>query len=711
MKPLKIVCVLLILPPVFCQSQTIDERIKIDQFGYLPGSRKIAVISSPQSGFNAPDDFTPGSTVEVRKAADHSVVLSGNAVAWNSGAVHGQSGDKVWWFDFSSLTEAGDYYICDTENNIRSYGFSISPEVYNHVLILAARMLYYQRCGTAKEAPFAAEKWSDPACHIDALQDNDCRLVTSPSDAGKSRDLSGGWHDAGDYNKYTNFTNSVMHNLLSAYEENPFVFLDNYSLPESGNGIPDILDEVKWELDWLLKMQQSEGSVLMKVSVSEYQSASPPGDDKAQRFYGPAAASATRTLCGIAAHASIIYRNLPTLATYADTLLHRAIMAWNWLTLNPGFSAYNNSGFSSANPEMSAYDQQAVQTSASVYLYEATGDTAYRGYFDRHYKALHPYSWTFWYPYENQYQDAMLYYCTLAGATAPVVEDIRQNCVESVSNNNDELLKAWQGQEDAYMAYLTDNNYIWGSNQVKCHTGIIFSNMNRFNLDGDNAGDYRDAAEGYIHYMHGVNPLGMVMLTNMVAYGAEKSVNEIYHGWFGDGTDFDNALSSPYGPAPGYVTGGPNPTYEPDASYPTDIVPPQNQPAQKSYKDWNTSWPENSWEITEPAIYYQAAYIKLLSKFVSSAPVSPVRELSTDKGSIPVVYPNPAKDYVTITLNNQSVQSVTIWSVNGLQIYKVRPETSEGLLVISTASLDGGMYVVKMMAEEDVFHVKILVKR
>jgi endoglucanase len=208
-----------------------------------------------------------------------------------------------------------------------------------------------------------------------------------------------------------------------------------------------------------------------------------------------------------------------------------------------------------------------------------------------------------------------------------------------------------------------------------------------------------------------VNPLGMVMLTNMVAYGAEKSVNEIYHGWFGDGTDFDNALSSPYGPAPGYVTGGPNPTYEPDASYPTDIVPPQNQPAQKSYKDWNTSWPENSWEITEPAIYYQAAYIKLLSKFVSSAPVSPVRELSTDKGSIPVVYPNPAKDYVTITLNNQSVQSVTIWSVNGLQIYKVRPETSEGLLVISTASLDGGMYVVKMMAEEDVFHVKILVKR
>jgi MYXO-CTERM domain-containing protein len=100
-------------------------------------------------------------------------------------------------------------------------------------------------------------------------------------------------------------------------------------------------------------------------------------------------------------------------------------------------------------------------------------------------------------------------------------------------------------------------------------------------------------------------------------YGAEASVNEIYHAWFDDASAWDNAKTSAKGPAPGYLVGGPNKSY----SGPTS--PPKGQPAQKCYKDWNTGWPENSWEVSEPAIYYQAAYLKLLSKFVGPPKVTP----------------------------------------------------------------------------------------
>lgn len=103
------------------------------------------------------------------------------------------------------------------------------------------------------------------------------------------------------------------------------------------------------------------------------------------------------------------------------------------------------------------------------------------------------------------------------------------------------------------------------------------------------------------------------MLTNMYDYGAENSATEMYHIWFGDGTPWDNALESTYGPPPGYLTGGVNQYYAPEAG---EDNPLKGQPIQKWYRDWNTSWPENSREITEPAIYYQAVYVRLLSRFM-----------------------------------------------------------------------------------------------
>jgi hypothetical protein len=119
----------------------------------------------------------------------------------------------------------------------------------------------------------------------------------------------------------------------------------------------------------------------------------------------------------------------------------------------------------------------------------------------------------------------------------------------------------------------------------------------------------------------------------MYDYGAENCVNEFYHGWFSNGSaKWDRVGVSTYGPAPGFLTGGPNPGYDWDGCclagcgssannaicVSESITPPKGQPAQKSYKDFNTSWPLNSWSVTENSNGYQINYIRLLSHFVNA---------------------------------------------------------------------------------------------
>src|SRR5688572_19450079 len=136
--------------PLCLSSQSIDNHFKLDQIGYKPSDRKICVISNPQTGYNAPDPYTPGSTLEIRKQSDNSTLFSGAPIAWNNGATHTQSGDQVWWFDFSSVTAPNDYYVYDVSTNKRSYTFTIGNNVYNNALKYAVRFFYHQRCGMAK---------------------------------------------------------------------------------------------------------------------------------------------------------------------------------------------------------------------------------------------------------------------------------------------------------------------------------------------------------------------------------------------------------------------------------------------------------------------------------------------------------------------------------------------------------------------------------
>ncbi len=611
---LLVLCYGLMLQSIQAAPSTTDKRIKIDQFGYVPAANKVAVISSPIVGFNAGNTLAPASTYEVRSWEDDSVVFSDAITAWNGGALHEQSGDEVWWFDFSSVTTPGNYYIYDPVNDIGSYQFSIAEDVYLPVMHAAMRSYYYQRCNFVKEAPYAETGWEDAASFLGAEQDSDCRLVsdTSPS---TSQDLTGGWFDAGDYNKYINFADGVIHDLLAAYEQNPNVWGDDYNIPESGNDVPDILDEVKYELDWFLKMQQPDGGVLHKISVTTFNATSPPSSDTGARRYAPVSSSATISACGAFAHAALVYQasDSPYLQAYGATLEAAAIAAWTWTQNNPSFFYYNNAGFVNANAsEDENYNQPANLASAAVYLFALTGNTDYQDHFDNFWPDMHLNQWYFAYPFEDEYQDAALYYTTIQGATASIASEIISRYSGSISNDYLPTIN-----DGAYRALLGDNNYVWGSNGIKCVKGLLFNNMIYYGLDVANNSTYRSVAAGYMHYVHGINPLAMTYLSNMNNYGAENSVTQFYHAWFFDGHPlWDQVGVSTYGPAPGFLTGGPNPSFAPDPSYGGIIEPPQNQPIQKSYYDWNATYPENSWEITENSITYQSPYIKLLSNYL-----------------------------------------------------------------------------------------------
>ncbi|MBK8620461.1 MAG: S8 family serine peptidase [Saprospiraceae bacterium] len=278
--------------------------IKTDQFGYRPADKKIAILSNPITGFNQADSYLPGSSVALKNAFTHAVVYSAPPVSWNSGSTHSQSGDQVWWFDFSNITAPGKYYVAD--GAVRSEDFIIHDTVYNELFKTAFKTFYYQRCGVAKTAPYVLPGYADVVCHA---QDVTCKWYNNPSLSSRWKDLSGGWHDAGDYNKYVNFAYAAVFDLLMSFHLHQQAWVsDEMNIPESGNGIPDLLDEIKYETDWLLKMQENDGGVLCVVGVTNFATASPPSADNADRLYGPKTTSASYSAAAMFAFAATQFR-------------------------------------------------------------------------------------------------------------------------------------------------------------------------------------------------------------------------------------------------------------------------------------------------------------------------------------------------------------------------------------------------------------------
>ena len=600
--------------------------IVVDQFGYLPSQQKIAVLRDPVTGYDSTDSFTPGGTLQVINTGTSAVTLTGTATEWNGGATDSSSGDRAWLFDFSTVTAAGSYEILDVERNVRSARFDIGDNIYRPVLVQAVRTFFYQRAGHAKAVPFAAPGWVDGASHLGPLQDANARRYNAPQDASTERDLRGGWYDAGDCNKYTSWTAGYVLGLLHAYAENPSVWTDDFNIPESGNGVPDLLDEVRWGTDHLVRMQNSDGSVLSIVGLA---CNSPPSSTTAASLYGTASTSATLSAAAAFAQASRIYGSLgtPAFDAYAADLRASAEDAWDWATANPNVIFRNNdqaagtAGLGAGQQEVDDAGRMTLRLVAAVYLFALTGEAGYRDFVDANYTSAPLFASSWLSPFNAGVTQPLLFYASLQGASVNVAAAIR-----------DRYVNLWEGADgwgavatrrDPYGAFITD--YTWGSNSVKALAGGMFVDEAIYGLGTHSAADTLNAGAAYLHYLHGVNPPGKVYLSNMGGFGAENSIDQFYHSWFADGSPlWDSVSGSTFGPPPGFLVGGPNPSYSWDDRCPgisaqcgaTLPSPPAGQPPQKSYLDFNTSWPLNSWSVTENSNGYQTHYIRLLARYV-----------------------------------------------------------------------------------------------
>ena len=694
---------------MYASAQNITNKIVIDQFGYRPTSKKTAIIRNPQTGFDAGESFSPGSTYEVINSENQQVAYSGTITPWNSGAENTSSGDQAWWFDFSTVTTFGSYYVYDPTNNVKSYTFKIAENVYEEVLKHAVRAFFYQRSGHEKTVQHAGLYWADNASHVGDLQDLNCRKYDSSNDSSTELDVHGGWYDAGDYNKYSIWTSNYIVELLRAYQENPTIWTDDYNIPESGNGTPDLIDEVKWGLDHLLRLQLNDGSI---ISIVDAGHASPPSAATEQSLYGGVNTSSTLASSGAFALGATVFENLG-MSSYANELQIAAEKAWNWAIINPNTlwqnndAAYSSVGIGAGKQEVDDYGRLKYKLRAAVYLLELTGEINYKTFFDNNYSQIHMMQWTHAYPFEDEEQDILLEYTRLNDASESIANNILSTF--STAMNGNDNFSAYENEKDPYRAHMKD--YTWGSNKQKCSVGNMFYQVEQYNANSSKADLGIEAAEEYLHYIHGVNPMGLMYLSNMYDYGGDNCVNQFYHSWFYEGTDYDEYGVSAYGPAPGFLTGGANPQYSIDGCCPGGCGSSENnakcdfngrdnllnQPDQKSYLDFNSGWPSNSWEVTENSNGYQTEYIRLLSKFVYLSKINTSREVTADF----TIFPNPANEFFII--KGAEKLHWELFDTSGKRIQSGKHK------VLETKDIGSGIYYLKVNSNGSFKTIKLVV--
>lgn len=218
--------------------------ILVDQVGYAQGSNKIAMIC----GELPPDTFS------VMDAKTGREVYTGQIEQKGYDETVGM---HISYADFTEFNAAGNYYIQAAAIG-QSYMFEIAENPYEELFQKVFKQYYYNRCGLTLSTELAGDA-AHNACHSREAQMKDEAMV--------KLDVSGGWHVDEIGSRDVNQGCQAVNSMLLAYELYPDAFGDGMGIPESGNGIPDLLDEVKYEIDWLLKMQDStSGAVYDSVS-------------------------------------------------------------------------------------------------------------------------------------------------------------------------------------------------------------------------------------------------------------------------------------------------------------------------------------------------------------------------------------------------------------------------------------------------------------
>ncbi|MGC0777215.1 MAG: glycoside hydrolase family 9 protein, partial [Candidatus Acidiferrum sp.] len=435
-------------------------KIKVDQVGYLPGATKVAVVTAAATTF------------EVKRASDNVTVYKGTL---GPPSLDADSGDSVQIADFTKLHLPGTYYL-DVPGVGRSWVFSIQRDVFSHTYYLAMRAFYGQRCGTAVDLGPEFPGYTHPACHLKG------EFHPSSGKQGE-RDNIGGWHDAGDYGRYVVNSGITTGTLLWTWEIfGPKVKSIKLNIPESGNGTPDILNETRWNLEWMLNMQDEDGGAWHKQTSDHFPDFVMPEDDllpsevigTGQPPYK--STCATADLAAVAAIAARAYQ--PFDAKFAARNLEAARKAWLWTEKYPNVVFKNPQGVSTGEYGDNYCGDERLWAAAE--LWRTTGEASYDDYFVKHYPDFRP---SLEAPSPEGWREvAALGLWTYAmstqkGADATAVADIRKRTAAAARAIVERTRK------NPYRVSLLAKDYVWGSNGVVANYGMELLVANLFAPD------------------------------------------------------------------------------------------------------------------------------------------------------------------------------------------------------------------------------------
>lgn len=450
----------------------VSSPINLNQIGYLPNATKVAVMNGDAIAAEA----------SVIDCATGNEVFKGSVSTAVKNAATGREEAR---FDFSSVTAPGTYKI--VSGSVESFEFKIDDKVYADAFKASLRMFYLQRCGTELTADLAGD-FAHPACHTEKA------TIFGTKD---KIDVSGGWHDAGDYGRYVVSGAKAAADLMLAYSLYPDAFDDDLGIPESGNEIPDVLDEVKYEIDWLFKMQNSEGGVYHKVTCANFPSFVMPEEETEELIVTPVSTTATADFAAVMAMASTVFA--PFDMPYSQRCLDAATRASNYLDKHQGIEgAKNPDGIVTGEyPDQNDADERLW---AYAELFKATGDTVYDDEFsslmsggsatcntDLGWQGVGAYAG---YAYLSADKNKGKFYDVVHASFMAGIADIEATA-----------------STDSYNCSLKE--YPWGSNMTVANNGMLLLLFDK--VENSNKGDA--VAREQLNYLLGTNGTGYCFLT------------------------------------------------------------------------------------------------------------------------------------------------------------------------------------------------------
>lgn len=444
--------------------------INLNQVGYLPNAVKVAVMNG--------DAITDKASVV--DCATGKAVYEGDVA---SASMNKSTGRNEARFDFSSVTAPGTYKIVAGDKE--SFEFKIGADVYDEAFKASLRMFYLQRCGMELTSDLAGD-YAHPACHTEKA------TIFGTSE---KIDVSGGWHDAGDYGRYVVSGAKAAADLMLAYKLYPQAFDDALNIPESGNGVPDVLDEVRYELDWLFKMQNSEGGVYHKVTCANFPGFVMPEEETEELIVTPVSTTATADFAAVMAMASSVFAEFDM--PYSQRCLDAATRATNYLEKHKSVEGTKNPDgiVTGEYPDDKDIDERIW---AYAELYKATGETVYDEEFsklmqsgascaaDLGWQGVSAYAG---YAYLSAPVKGKFYDAVLASFMSGIAE------VEATAST------------DSYNSSLKE--YPWGSNMTIANNGMYVLLYDK--IAGYQKGD--EIARQQLNYLLGTNGTGYCFLT------------------------------------------------------------------------------------------------------------------------------------------------------------------------------------------------------